>query len=140
MEKILEEVRAEMKRSTDKFGVQDHHPIEWLAILMEEVGEASKEIVDFHFRYPYKDGRGDIQEVEEDDVVQSIRLSNYRKELIQVANVALKMVASFDRNYGTCKVCGCTDQDCTKCIERTGSPCHWVDGEHNLCSACIDIE
>lgn len=33
-----------------------------------------------------------------------------------------------------CRVCGCTDDDCSGCIERTGRPCWWV--EHDLCSAC----
>lgn len=33
-----------------------------------------------------------------------------------------------------CRVCGCTELDCSGCIERTGEPCHWV--EANLCSAC----
>lgn len=33
-----------------------------------------------------------------------------------------------------CVRCGCTEDDCRQCIERTGMPCHWVsDG---LCSAC----
>jgi hypothetical protein len=34
-----------------------------------------------------------------------------------------------------CRVCGCTDNDCRQCIEKTGEPCHWV--EPNLCSACL---
>ena len=34
----------------------------------------------------------------------------------------------------SCRVCGCTDFDCSKCIEKTGEPCYWVDA--NLCSAC----
>lgn len=34
----------------------------------------------------------------------------------------------------TCRVCGCTDADCQQCIEKTGSPCVWVEGD--LCSAC----
>ena len=34
----------------------------------------------------------------------------------------------------TCRVCGCTDDDCSGCIERTGEPCYWVD--EDLCSAC----
>jgi hypothetical protein len=34
----------------------------------------------------------------------------------------------------TCRVCGCTDDDCRRCIEKTGRPCHWVDSD--LCSAC----
>jgi hypothetical protein len=35
---------------------------------------------------------------------------------------------------GVCRVCGCTDDDCRGCIERTGKPCWWV--EPDLCSAC----
>lgn len=33
-----------------------------------------------------------------------------------------------------CSRCGCTDGDCSRCIERTGARCHWVAPE--LCSAC----
>ena len=33
-----------------------------------------------------------------------------------------------------CRVCGCTDADCSGCIERTGEPCHWIEAD--LCSAC----
>jgi hypothetical protein len=37
-------------------------------------------------------------------------------------------------HIGTCRVCGCTDNDCRRCIERTGLPCWWI--EPGLCSAC----
>lgn len=33
-----------------------------------------------------------------------------------------------------CRVCGCTDRDCTGCVVATGAPCSWV--ERDLCSAC----
>lgn len=33
-----------------------------------------------------------------------------------------------------CRVCGCTDDNCRQCVERTGHPCSWV--EDDLCSAC----
>jgi chromosome partitioning protein len=33
-----------------------------------------------------------------------------------------------------CRICGCTDDDCRQCIEKTGKPCHWV--AEDLCSAC----
>ena len=33
-----------------------------------------------------------------------------------------------------CRKCGCTDDDCGQCIDKTGAPCTWV--ETNLCSAC----
>jgi ParB family chromosome partitioning protein len=39
---------------------------------------------------------------------------------------------------GVCSVCGCTDKDCSQCIKKTGEPCHWVNEEHTLCSACAD--
>lgn len=35
-----------------------------------------------------------------------------------------------------CRRCGCTDDDCRRCITRTGAPCHWV--ERDLCSACVE--
>lgn len=34
-----------------------------------------------------------------------------------------------------CRECGCTDENCAGCIERTGQPCAWVDDD--LCSACV---
>ncbi len=34
----------------------------------------------------------------------------------------------------TCRVCGCTDDNCSECVKRTGKPCHWVEAD--LCSAC----
>jgi DNA polymerase III sliding clamp (beta) subunit (PCNA family) len=36
----------------------------------------------------------------------------------------------------SCRICGCTEQDCRQCIEKTGGPCHWV--EKDLCSACVE--
>lgn len=37
----------------------------------------------------------------------------------------------------SCRTCGCTEADCSGCIERTGKPCHWV--EKDLCSACVVV-
>ena len=47
------------------------------------------------------------------------------------------------RDEDFCRVCGCTDDDCSGCIERTGEPCRWLesgaaDGA-GLCSACGHI-
>jgi hypothetical protein len=36
----------------------------------------------------------------------------------------------------SCRVCGCTDEDCAQCFAKTGKPCHWI--EPDLCSACKD--
>jgi PRTRC genetic system protein E len=33
-----------------------------------------------------------------------------------------------------CRICGCTEDDCSQCIEKTGEPCYWIDSD--LCSAC----
>lgn len=34
-----------------------------------------------------------------------------------------------------CRKCGCTERDCSQCIEKTGDACHWVEAD--LCSACV---
>lgn len=41
---------------------------------------------------------------------------------------------TFFTQIQTCRICGCTDDDCSQCIEATGEPCHWV--AENLCSRC----
>jgi len=41
---------------------------------------------------------------------------------------------------GVCFICGCTENDCKKCIEKTGEPCFWMEYDHTLCSACRDLE
>ena len=79
MKKILNEIKEERKRQDAKWGVQNYHPIEWCAILGEEVGEVQKAALETHFKY-----KGDNPE-------------NYREELIQVAAVAVAMVECFDR-------------------------------------------
>ncbi|MFO0887566.1 MAG: hypothetical protein U0790_00305 [Isosphaeraceae bacterium] len=47
-------------------------------------------------------------------------------------------IDGIDPDVRRCRECGCTDDDCSDCIERTGEPCHWV--EANLCSACADAK
>jgi hypothetical protein len=34
----------------------------------------------------------------------------------------------------SCRVCGCTDEDCSWCITLTGDPCAWE--QPGLCTAC----
>ncbi len=71
------EVDDECERQVIKWGVQNHDVGKWLLILAEEFGEAAKEANEIHFR------QKDTEE--------------YRKELIQVAAVALSAIASLDR-------------------------------------------
>lgn len=37
-----------------------------------------------------------------------------------------------------CRKCGCTNEDCSGCIARTGAACSWVAWD--LCSACAIAE
>lgn len=51
--------------------------------------------------------------------------------------IALGMPDYIDMaDEGKCAECGCTDDDCSQCIEKTGAPCYWANDEKTLCSAC----
>lgn len=80
---VMADILNERHRQNGKWGEQNHKPIEWLAILGEEVGEATKEALEHHFKY-----KGD----------QTERLMRLREELIQVSAVAVAMIESLDRN------------------------------------------
>ena len=72
----LLDVLTERHRQDKKWGVQVHDPVSWLVILGEEFGEVAKAICE-------KDER------------------EYRKELVQVAAVAVAAVEEFDRRCAT---------------------------------------
>lgn len=82
MYQIFQEIAAERQRQDAKWGEQNHSPIEWCAILGEEVGEVNKAALERHFEY----------------AAGVTDLSEYRKELIQVAAVAVSMIQCLDRN------------------------------------------
>ena len=71
---ILGDVLHERESQHTKWGQQDHDEDRWMVILMEEVGEAARAIFD-----------------ENPD--------NYRKELMQVAAVAVAAIEAFDRKF-----------------------------------------
>ena len=81
MSSVLQEVKNERDRQDAKWGVQNHHPVEWLSILGEEFGEVCKASCEAHFKYE----NGETWK-------------NYREELIQTAAVAVAMVECLDRN------------------------------------------
>lgn len=81
--KVYIEVAHERTLQEAKWGVQNHHPLEWLGILGEEFGEVSKAAIEAHFQKEHNPGYH--------------TLDNYREELIQVAAVAIAMVESLDR-------------------------------------------
>lgn len=82
---VLIHIEAERHSQDAKWGPQNHSPLEWMAILSEEVGEAAKEALEHHWagtHYPH----------------DPERLKRYRAELIQVAAVAVAAIESLDRN------------------------------------------
>ena len=49
----------------------------------------------------------------------------------------LSMAQSDDgRPPRQCRICGCTETNCSGCVKRTGKPCQWVL-DLDLCSACV---
>jgi NTP pyrophosphatase (non-canonical NTP hydrolase) len=72
---ILSEIKEERKRQDKKWGEQNHHPLIWNNILGEEYGEVCKATI----------------EATENDY------SKYRKELVEVAAVAVAAIESLDR-------------------------------------------
>lgn len=79
MKRALRSTINERMSQEEKWGQQNHSPEKWLLILMEEVGEFSKEALDTP---PHLGGKN----------------PNLRAELVQVAAVALAMLECHDRN------------------------------------------
>lgn len=81
IEAVLREVAHERIKQLDKWGQQDCTDFEWISILTEEVGEAAKEANDFNFK----------------KIDDPTALPRLRKELIQIAAVAVAHVEAIDR-------------------------------------------
>ena len=77
----LVDVLQERVRQDERWGVTDHHPFAWLAILMKQVDEFSEYTLNGNF-----------------DEWTPENLANMRKEAVQVAAVALAIVECADRN------------------------------------------
>lgn len=82
---VLEEVAQERARQDTKWGIQNHEPSDYFAILAEEVGEAAKEVVEFNFSSAK--GLRDVHR----------RLELLREELVQSAAVAVAFIEALDR-------------------------------------------
>jgi hypothetical protein len=86
---VLAQIGAERRRQDEKFGEQrNHSPAEWLMILGEEVGEANQAALEAHF-WNHKG-------INLKPLDRLARLEQYRKELIQVAAVAVAAVETLD--------------------------------------------
>jgi len=73
------EILRERCAQDAKWGEQNHPPLQWLAILTEEVGELAKEVNEHHWRE------------------QPNTLTKLRAELVQVAAVAVAWLECLDR-------------------------------------------
>lgn len=81
---IFEDVKRELRRQIDKWGVQVHDPLVWNAILVEEVGEVSKAILETW------------QQPETHGLQAQQTADDYRKEVIHVAAVAISAIRALD--------------------------------------------
>lgn len=86
---VLKQISDERTRQDEKFGEQRmHSPAEWLMILGEEVGEANQAALEAHF-WNHKG-------INLKPLDRLSRLEKYRKELIQVAAVAVAAIETLD--------------------------------------------
>lgn len=76
-ENAIKEIVTERERQDKKWGIQTHDPIEWFSILGEEYGEVAQEVNRNYF--------GEKS------------LDDYRKEMVQVAAVALAALEDMER-------------------------------------------
>lgn len=98
MEKVFNDIVLERQRQNEKWGEQNHNTVEWIAILTEEVGEAAKEAVDYHFKNNIPNQKESCH-FNEDRDIQHFTLVRLRKELIEVAAVAVQIVECLDKKY-----------------------------------------
>ena len=68
---VFDDITEECQRQYDKWGVQNHSPAVWLAILVEEVGEVAQALL-----------------VEDK--------TKWREELVQVAAVVVTTIKEYD--------------------------------------------
>lgn len=80
----LLDIVKEYSRQEQKWGVQDHTPPHWIAIMTEELGEAAKASVNACL------GGDDSRTKEE-------WLADYRTELVQLGALAVQAIACIDR-------------------------------------------
>lgn len=64
------------------------------------------------------------------------KLTNDQADLYHQHHLNRGYYLPFEIKVQTCRECGCTDNDCSQCVEATGQPCHWVEAD--LCSRCKD--
>lgn len=80
------EIRRERERQDEQWGQQNHHPVYWVSILTEELGEVAKEAIELD-NY--------------DGPARRAAARRLRAELVQLAAVAVATIDYLDREEGT---------------------------------------
>jgi NTP pyrophosphatase (non-canonical NTP hydrolase) len=75
---VIGDVKDELRRQYDKFGMQEHGPFVWTSIIGEELGEVDEAALKARF------GGG-------------LTMEDYRRELIEVAASAIAAATCYDR-------------------------------------------
>lgn len=99
---VIRRVADERNRQFQKWGVQMHTPFYWIAILVEELGETSEALLKHY----------EGMDRTSPNLLQS--LVNYRREMIEVAAVAVAAIESVDQ----------TIDDLTAATQTTSAPTH----------------
>jgi hypothetical protein len=106
-EHVLTLVATERAKQDAKWGPQNHNPLFWLAILGEEFGEVSKEVVEAEAKVQAITRLQDAEwtphttdKIDDLDRQRDEHLTALREELIQTAAVCVAMLESLERNQG----------------------------------------
>ena len=87
--KSLKKIQAECDRQDRKFGVRSQHPLVWMSILSEEVGEVFKEINDADFDENKIKHEQYVTELVQCaavicQAIKNANLTHYAKEILEV--------------------------------------------------------
>jgi hypothetical protein len=85
---IDEEINLERIRQIEKFGIQSRSLIEWCVILGEEVGEANRHALEYHFSEEYPNIYNQSKEC---------YMKNFRVEIIQIAAICIQIIQDVDK-------------------------------------------
>jgi hypothetical protein len=72
-------------------------------------------------------------------IARNVAARGRRDQFTPIKRVAIRIAASLVTLPGECMLCGCREDDCSECIQKTGEPCFWVNQECTICSACLGI-
>lgn len=88
---IFDQIQIERIKQDTKWGTQNHDPQWWMNILMEEVGEVSKALLESSFTHePNNEQDGFSYQ-------PPLSIPSYRNELIHVAAVTVAMIECYDK-------------------------------------------